>query len=645
MGIHFGGSLSAALALALAPLTGLAGNGDDASRWAAVQGGVHTTEDTAAVQLQQLQQREALLLQRERIAYPRLFARAYAAYPRIPRGTLEGIAFVQSRWAHLRPEAHAGDDSHHHKPPAYGVMGLYHGDGFADQVGEAAALLGVPAERVIADPATNVLAAAALLDQQLRHAPAGDASDAAAALAAYAGFSPEGAAKSGAIDDYARASFAFDVLLALDRGVDDNGIRIAETPIEWERAFAPDTLVKLNAPLVRLNVAEDLVETEDYRIDPVSEQLVRQGQAKAATDAEAKSDDYGPAIWNAAHSSNYTASRSQAISAVTIHTAQGSYAGTISWFKNASANVSAHYVIRSSDGQVTQMVRNAHTGWHVGNHNSYTLGIEHEGYVNNASWYTSAMYNASAALVRNFCSKYSAIPCNSAYSGAASSGVVVLPTSVKIKGHQHFSGQTHTDPGINWNWGHYYSLLNPGGGGGGTTRVLDSFESNVGHFNTSPAYSGSTTGISTASTASRDCGTRRNGSCSLRVLLKDNPNTSAAWAVRLLSGSGNPGSNSALSRNNGRVGFWVWSGGSGLSVGVGIDDSDGTERSVSRSIPANQWTFVEWNLTDAGQWDGWVGNANGAITASSVTLDAIWLYRAQTSFDVNVYIDDVQIKN
>jgi len=80
-------------------------------------------------------------------------------------------------------------------------------------------------------------------------------------------------------------------------------------------------------------------------------------------------------------------------------------------------------------------------------------------------------------------------------------------------------------------------------------------------------------------------------------------------------------------------------------VGVGIDDSDGTERSVSRSLPANAWTYVEWNLADAAQWNAWAGNANGAITAGSVSLDAIWLYRAQTSYDVNVYIDDVQIRN
>ena len=584
-----------------------------------------------------LRQEEARL-RAERAAYPGYFRRAYATYPSIPRGTLEAIAFVQSRWRNVTPADDAGM-AHHHMPAAYGVMGLYAGDGFADQAGEAAALLGVPVERVKRDPKTNILAAAALLDRGLRGRDAADLEAIAPVLAAYAGFSQ--APGAGAIDDYARASFAFDVLLAMDRGVDEKGMVVPRRAIAWERAFPADTLARLDAPFVRLDVAGDRIETATHAIDPVSEQLVR--KPAPGGDARAQSTDYGPATWNPAYSGNYTASRSSAVSAVTIHTAQGSYAGTISWFKNSAANVSAHYVIRSSDGQVTQMVRHAHTAWHVGNHNSYTLGIEHEGYVDNSAWYTSAMYDASAALVRHFCASYGAISCASAYSGAPSSGINVLPTSVKIKGHQHFSSQTHTDPGIHWNWAGYYARLNPGSGGG--TTMLDSFESSVGHFNTSPAYSGSTTGISAASTASRDCTTRRNGSCSLRVLLKDNPGTSASWAVRLLSGSGNPGSNAALTRANGRVGFWVYAGGSGMSVAVGIDDSDGTERSTSRALAANAWTYVEWSLTDAAQWNPWVGNANGAITAASVKLDAVWLYRAQTSYDVNVYIDDVQGRN
>jgi len=76
------------------------------------------------------------------------------------------------------------------------------------------------------------------------------------------------------------------------------------------------------------------------------------------------------------------------------------------------------------------------------------------------------------------------------------------------------------------------------------------------------------------------------------------------------------------------------------AAALGIDDSDGTERSTAKSIPANTSTYLEWRLDDAAQWDAWV-NGNGAITAGSVSLDAIWFYRAQTSYTVYVYVDDV----
>jgi N-acetyl-anhydromuramyl-L-alanine amidase AmpD len=93
---------------------------------------------------------------------------------------------------------------------------------------------------------------------------------------------------------------------------------------------------------------------------------------------------------------------------VVIHTVQGSYGSCINWFQNPDANVSAHYVVRSSDGQITQMVREKDWAYHAGNstYNRQSIGIEHEGYINNASWYTDAMYKASAALTRNICLKY-----------------------------------------------------------------------------------------------------------------------------------------------------------------------------------------------------------------------------------------------
>ena len=585
---------------------------------------------------------EEVRMRVERAPYASYFAGAYTQYPRIPRGTLEAIAYTQSRWQNLRPDARDKDSRHQDMPSAWGLMGLYHGEGFADQVGEAADLLKRSAQEVMTDPALNVLAAAALLDRELSGSADDEIASIAGALERYAGYP----ADEGSVSSYARASFAFDVLLTLDRGVNDRGIVVPERAVKWEVAFAPDMLVKLDAPFLRLDVQGDTIETDQYRVDPITEHLENKSETLDATGSPKSGDailstDYAPAIWQA--SPNYSSRGGVAIREAVIHTTEGNYAGAISWLRNPASQASAHYVVRSSDGQITQLVRESDKAWHARSHNPYSLGIEHEGFVSNSSWYTTAMYNASSGIVRMFCARYAGITCSTAYKGASSSGHMVLGDSVDIKGHQHLSDNDHNDPGIYWNWSKYYGLINPGSGGGTGTKVVDTFESSVGHFVTSPTYSGSTVGVGTSSSAVRDCNIRKVGTCSLHVELVDNAASSANWEVRLLSGSGTPASNTQLARN-GRVGFWVFAAGTGMQVGVGIDDSDGTERSASRSLTANTWTYVEWSLSDAAQWSAWAGNSNGTINASDVTVDAIWLYHANTAYTVNTYIDDVQVR-
>lgn len=211
--------------------------------------------------------------------------------------------------------------------------------------------------------------------------------------------------------------------------------------------------------------------------------------------------------------------------------------------------------------------------------------------------------------------------------------------------------------GRDWRWiaNHYFNgnnapggqrnayLANDGGGPGAGAVVFEDFETGVGRFDSAPTYSGSTVGVSAASLAQRDCVTRRNGACSLRVLLKDDPGVATAWAVRLLSGGGTPGNNVELLRAGGKLGFWVYTGASGLRASLSVDDSDGSERGIERAIPSGQWTYLEWALDDPAQWNAWAGASNGRIDAAGVRLDAVWLLREQTSFDVNLYLDDVQI--
>jgi len=165
-------------------------------------------------------------------------------------------------------------------------------------------------------------------------------------------------------------------------------------------------------------------------------------------DASVQGPDYPASRWIPAHPSNYSAGRSARIDRVVIHVTQGSYAGTISWFQNPASGVSAHYVVRSSDGEVTQMVRDADTGYHVRSYNPRSLGIEHEGFVDNPSWFTDAMYRSSAALTRWLCDRHG-----------------IPKTRANIIGHNEAPGNDHTDPGPHWNWAYYMQLVTSGGGG------------------------------------------------------------------------------------------------------------------------------------------------------------------------------------
>jgi MYXO-CTERM domain-containing protein len=139
---------------------------------------------------------------------------------------------------------------------------------------------------------------------------------------------------------------------------------------------------------------------------------------------------------------NYTAGALGEVQYIVVHTMQGSYAGSISWFQNPTADVSAHFCMRSSDGEITQMVGLDDRAWHVGSQNSWSVGIEHEGFVDDPSWYTWATYTSSALLTRWLASHYG-VPIDRDH----------------IRGHVELPDQTHTDPGPYWNWDLYMALV------------------------------------------------------------------------------------------------------------------------------------------------------------------------------------------
>ncbi|WP_328886266.1 peptidoglycan-binding protein [Streptomyces sp. NBC_00316] len=166
----------------------------------------------------------------------------------------------------------------------------------------------------------------------------------------------------------------------------------------------------------------------------------------ATAGVRTQSTDYPSALWVPADAHNFTVGRSAKIDKVIIHVTQGSYAGTISWFQNPTSEVSAHYVIRSSDGQITQTVRDRDTAYHAKNSNASALGIEHEGFVDDPSWFTDAMYRSSAALTRTLCDTYG-----------------IPKDRTHIIGHSEAPGSDHTDPGKYWDWNLYMGYVEDDG--------------------------------------------------------------------------------------------------------------------------------------------------------------------------------------
>jgi len=189
-------------------------------------------------------------------------------------------------------------------------------------------------------------------------------------------------------------------------------------------------------------------------------------------------NDYPNSTW--VTSPNFNSRSGVAITDVAIHTIQGYYASCISYFQGTSSNVSSHYVLRSIDGQVTQMVCEDDRAWHIGSENSYTIGLEHEGFVNDPSWYTDSMYLGSANLVKDITQSGYGINPLSTYK---SKSQAVINSCYHVKGHVNFPNQTHTDPGVNWDWHKYYHLINDSLMFGLNTNHTGTFTDNGGILN------------------------------------------------------------------------------------------------------------------------------------------------------------------
>jgi N-acetyl-anhydromuramyl-L-alanine amidase AmpD len=372
--------------------------------------------------------------------YETTFQSAYSAHPTIPKGVLEAVAYTNT---HIRNVSSEDQLSCSGMPLPFGVMGVFdNGENYFQENGKKIATIsGISVEAQKLSVEAQILGYASAFDV-LFHLPE-NASTNMGEQVHFTLLDLSEIPDSGLVNHFAREIQSYEILHFLMDNEMSNRFGFTAYQFNLRSIFGTQNLKILSAKSIS-----------------ISETGIQNEHQQSYTIQQNKSTQYGPAIWNPAPSCNISSRAGTPVSAITIHTIQGTYAGAISWSQNCASSVSYHYVVRSSDGQITQMVDEADKAWHVGSENPYTIGYEHEGYITDPSWYTQAMYEASADLSRDIIISGYGIPALRTYYGPASAGTNVIGGCTKIKGHQHYPNQTHTDPGINWDWEKYYRLIN-----------------------------------------------------------------------------------------------------------------------------------------------------------------------------------------
>ncbi|MEV5511290.1 N-acetylmuramoyl-L-alanine amidase [Streptomyces orinoci] len=294
------------------------------------------------------------------------------------------------------------------------------GDASLHTLDTAAQLLRTPGERLRTEDRENIRGGAALLAQYEQALTGGRPRDPAQWYGAVARYS-QAPGRSGA------AAFADEVYATMRRGAhrvrsDGQEVRLPADP-----NAVPD-----RGQLARLRLAPDAARTDT--------------ECPAGAGCR-----FVPAAAGNYQNTNRT-ENGIPIDYIVIHDAEGSYSGMIATFQNTAARTSAHYVVRSSDGAVTQMVATKNVAFHSGNYwfNLHSIGIEHEGFAaQGAAWFTPTQYKATASLVRYLAERYH-VPLDRQH----------------IIGHDNVPGITreavggmHWDPGPYWDWNAFMDLL------------------------------------------------------------------------------------------------------------------------------------------------------------------------------------------
>ena len=377
--------------------------------------------------------------------FQKSFEKAYEQFPDIPKGVLEAVSFSMTRFHNHKPK----EETCTGVPGTYGPMGLtLNGENyFRNNLQLVSSISGYSIKDIIDNPEINILAYAKAYNYFLQKKSAYSIQNQYKVLIELSELPYNGLQA-----DFALNSFLYQVYWFLNNETAQQKYNLPKYNIDLYEIFGANLDV-LSSTRVILDSHNNVIS------DNKGHYYVQSGFDKSIN-----STDYPPAIEDLT-TCNYSSRNGTAVTAVAIHDIEGSYSGCISWFKNCNANASAHYVLRSSDGQVTQMVLEADKAWHVRDENPYTIGLEHEGYMDETGWYTEAMYQSSADLVIDITnSGYGINPKRTAYFPWAPTAYYAddgIPGEcIRIKGHQHYPNNTHTDPGPNWDWDYYYKLIN-----------------------------------------------------------------------------------------------------------------------------------------------------------------------------------------
>ncbi|MCB0192024.1 MAG: N-acetylmuramoyl-L-alanine amidase [Anaerolineae bacterium] len=212
----------------------------------------------------------------------------------------------------------------------------------------------------------------------------------------------------------------------------DTNNQLVQLPLAFDfrtplpRTIAPGGTIELQAKLrtpdqpgsyrLRWDMVHEMVTWFSLQGDPGLVIPITINAASVVKNSEDSEEKIGgqPAIrWVGSPNFNKRR-RPDDITAIVIHaTANSTLDGTISWFNNPSAQVSAHYTI-GKDGQIVQHVHDIHRAWHVGRSkwqgrsgvDDFSIGI---GFVNlddGQDSYPEEQHQAAVELIAYLADKY-----------------------------------------------------------------------------------------------------------------------------------------------------------------------------------------------------------------------------------------------